>query len=196
VNRAEVERLRQHCSKACVHDCSCGQQTQDCRSSPHTLEVAEAQALARIASLAASILVCLRRPGRGRYDSERQLRQWLSSDNVSYTTSDLAHALTLLEATKRIGRDPELAWPLPAETQACSNQIWTSAMTIYSSVPMQIAEQSTHPIEVQTATWSPGGQLDWWMKERQEWFGRVRGANGRQRWIKAVDLRPVNGSPP
>jgi hypothetical protein len=34
------------------------------------------------------------------------------------------------------------------------------------------------------------------MKERQEWFGRVRGANGRQRWIKAVDLRPVNGSPP
>jgi hypothetical protein len=51
-----------------------------------------------------------------------------------YTTSDLAHALTLLEATKRIGRDPELAWPFPAETQARSNQIWTSAMTIYSSV--------------------------------------------------------------
>jgi hypothetical protein len=45
------------------------------------------------------------------------------------------------------------------------------------------------PIEVQAATWSPGGQLDWWVKERREWLGRVRGADGRQRWIKAVDLR-------
>jgi hypothetical protein len=46
-------------------------------------------------------------------------------------------------------------------------------------------------IEVQAATWSPGGQLDWWLKERQEWWGRVRGADGRQRWIRAVDLRPA-----
>jgi hypothetical protein len=50
------------------------------------------------------------------------------------------------------------------------------------------------PIEVQAATWSPGGQLDWWVKDRQEWFGRVRGADGRQRWIKASDLRPASGS--
>jgi hypothetical protein len=49
------------------------------------------------------------------------------------------------------------------------------------------------PIEVQAATWSPGGQLDWWVKERLEWWGRVRGANGRQRWIRAVDLRPASG---
>ncbi len=34
--------------------------------------------------------------------------------------------------------------------------------------------------------WSKTGQLDWWMKERQEWWGRVRGADGRQRWIRAV----------
>jgi hypothetical protein len=34
------------------------------------------------------------------------------------------------------------------------------------------------PIEVQTASWSPGGQLDWWVKDRQEWYGRVRGVNG------------------
>jgi hypothetical protein len=27
------------------------------------------------------------------------------------------------------------------------------------------------PIEVQAATWSPGGQLDWWVKERQQWLG-------------------------
>jgi hypothetical protein len=52
------------------------------------------------------------------------------------------------------------------------------------------------PIQVDTATWSTAGRLDWWMKERREWWGRVRGANGRQRWIKAVDLRPANGSQP
>jgi hypothetical protein len=51
------------------------------------------------------------------------------------------------------------------------------------------------PIEVESATWSAGGPLDWWVRERREWWGRVRGADGRQRWIKAVDLRPASGSP-
>jgi len=49
------------------------------------------------------------------------------------------------------------------------------------------------PIQVEMATWSPGGQLDWWVKERQQWFGRVRGSDGKQRWIKAVDFRPASG---
>jgi hypothetical protein len=35
------------------------------------------------------------------------------------------------------------------------------------------------PIEMEMATWSKAGQLDWWVKERQEWWGRVRGADGR-----------------
>jgi hypothetical protein len=26
------------------------------------------------------------------------------------------------------------------------------------------------PIQVQTATWSKAGQLDWWMRERREWW--------------------------
>jgi hypothetical protein len=55
------------------------------------------------------------------------------------------------------------------------------------------------PIPVEMATWSPGGQLDYWVKEhrpRLEWFGRVRGKDGRQRWIKASDLRPASGSQP
>jgi hypothetical protein len=50
------------------------------------------------------------------------------------------------------------------------------------------------PIEVETARWSKAGQLDRWVKERREWWGRVRGADGHQRWISAVDLRPANGS--
>jgi hypothetical protein len=48
------------------------------------------------------------------------------------------------------------------------------------------------PVEVQVATWSAAGTLDWWVRERREWFGRVRGPNGRQRWIKSADLRPAN----
>jgi hypothetical protein len=48
------------------------------------------------------------------------------------------------------------------------------------------------PVEVQVATWSAAGTLDWWVRERREWFGRVRGPNGRHRWIKAADLRPAN----
>jgi hypothetical protein len=52
------------------------------------------------------------------------------------------------------------------------------------------------PIHVETATWSKAGQLDWRVKERREWWGRVRGADGPQRWIKAVDLRSASGSQP
>jgi hypothetical protein len=47
------------------------------------------------------------------------------------------------------------------------------------------------PLEVETATWSPGGTLDLWVKERQQWLGRVRGPDGRQRWDQAPDIRPV-----
>jgi hypothetical protein len=34
------------------------------------------------------------------------------------------------------------------------------------------------------------------VKERQEWWDRVRGADGRQQWIRAADLRPASGSQP
>jgi hypothetical protein len=47
------------------------------------------------------------------------------------------------------------------------------------------------PVEVQVAIWSKAGRLDWWVKERQQWLGRVGGADGQQRWIKAADLRPT-----
>jgi hypothetical protein len=48
------------------------------------------------------------------------------------------------------------------------------------------------PIEVSSAAWSAAGQLDYWVKVRQEWWGRVRGSDGHQMWIKAADLRPLN----
>jgi hypothetical protein len=51
------------------------------------------------------------------------------------------------------------------------------------------------PIEVESATWSAGGTLDWWVKERQQWLGRVRGPDGRQKWINATDLRPAKENP-
>jgi hypothetical protein len=50
------------------------------------------------------------------------------------------------------------------------------------------------PIEVESATRSAAGDLDYWVKEREEWLGRVRGPYGRQKWIKAADLRPAKAS--
>jgi hypothetical protein len=49
------------------------------------------------------------------------------------------------------------------------------------------------PVQVEMASWSPGGRLDYWVKERQQWLGEVRGEDRRQRWIRPVDLRPLNG---
>jgi hypothetical protein len=68
------------------------------------LELAESQALSRIASLAASIMVSMRRPGRGVADSERHLRGWLQADGVEFGNDDLSPALALLQASKRVGR--------------------------------------------------------------------------------------------
>ena len=52
------------------------------------------------------------------------------------------------------------------------------------------------PIGVESATWSAAGQLDYWVRDRFEWWGRVRGPDGHHVWIKAADLRPASGSPP
>jgi hypothetical protein len=53
-------------------------------------------------------------------------------------------------------------------------------------MPQRIAEESIRRSRW-TGMWSEAGQLDWWVKEPQQWLGRVRGKDGRQRWIRAVD---------
>jgi hypothetical protein len=50
---------------------------------------AEREALIRVASLAAAALAQLRKPGRGRYDSERQLAGWIKDAGVQFSASDL-----------------------------------------------------------------------------------------------------------
>jgi hypothetical protein len=43
---------------------------------------------------------------------------------------------------------------------------------------------------VDRADWRPAGILEVWLRERDQWFGRVRGTDGRTRWIPAHDLHP------
>ena len=47
------------------------------------------------------------------------------------------------------------------------------------------------PIAVESATWTAAGELDYWVREKAEWWGRVRGPDGHHVWIKAADLRPA-----
>src|SRR5215207_9188485 len=54
--------------------------------------------------------------------------------------------------------------------------------------------QVSPPIQVESATWTAAGELDYWVRERQEWWCRVRGADGHHVWIKATYLRPAEGA--
>jgi hypothetical protein len=46
------------------------------------------------------------------------------------------------------------------------------------------------PVQVHVATWVGGRDGRLVGPRTPGWFGRVRGRDGKQRWIKAVDLRP------
>ena len=48
------------------------------------------------------------------------------------------------------------------------------------------------PIEVEKAIWSTAGQVDWWVKTVRNGGAAVRGVDGRQWWVRAVDLRPAS----
>jgi hypothetical protein len=56
-------------------------------------DLAEQQSLVRVATLASHILIALRQPNRGVFDSERQLRGWLSDDGYEFGNNDLVPEL-------------------------------------------------------------------------------------------------------
>ena len=51
------------------------------------------------------------------------------------------------------------------------------------------AERSNRPTVVESATWTAAGELDFWVRNRGEWWGRVRGQDAHHVWVKAADLR-------
>jgi len=50
------------------------------------------------------------------------------------------------------------------------------------------------PVPVESATWTAAGELDYWVRDRGEWWGRVRGPGGHHVWIRAADLRMVESA--
>ena len=86
------------------------------------------------------------------------------------------------------------AWPPSIQSRKCVRMIHAGSRS--KSVQRGRSREVDPPVEVQIATWSPGGMLDWWVKERQQWLGRIRGPDGRQRWVKATDLRTAKSECP
>jgi hypothetical protein len=54
--------------------------------------------------------------------------------------------------------------------------------------------QVSPPIQVESATWTAAGELDYWVRDGGEWWGRVRGPDGHHVWIRAADLRPAKAA--
>jgi hypothetical protein len=77
---------------------------------------------------------------------------------------------------------------------ARNSSVWRGTLQSYSNLcsnasirlsTAKLTAGQSIPIQVEAAMWSRGGTLDWWAKDRMEWLGRVRGQNGRQKWVKA-----------
>lgn len=47
------------------------------------------------------------------------------------------------------------------------------------------------PRDVEVAQWRPAGRIEVWVRERGQWYGRVRDADGHVQWHRAGDLRPA-----
>jgi hypothetical protein len=56
---------------------------------------------------------------------------------------------------------------LPPESQSCSNRITDLSDDDLQHLAAADRREVDPPIQVETATWSHAGQLDWWVKERQ-----------------------------
>jgi hypothetical protein len=84
---------------------------------------------------------------------------------------------------KSCGLCRDLAWP----SYTANSKLFPLGMDLD---PSQYGEADRRQVDPPVQVESAGGTLDWWVRERREWFGRVRGQDGRQKWIKAADLRP------
>jgi hypothetical protein len=94
--------------------------------------MSERELFIRIAGLAGAVMTSLRRPGRGRYSSENQLRGWLKGE-ISFSASDLAPALGLLELTGKLIRPVvQPKSPRPGRL-AKGAEIWTQMDAAESS---------------------------------------------------------------
>jgi hypothetical protein len=56
--------------------------------------------------------------------------------------------------------------------------------------PAEMVRRVQPPIPIDRAVWQPGGILEAWIRQRGEWFGRIRQADGSASWVPAADLRP------
>jgi hypothetical protein len=99
---------------------------------PTPLDISERELFIRIAGLAGAVMTSLRRPGRGRYSSENQLRGWLKGE-VSFSATDLAPALGLLELTGKLIR-PEVQPKSPRPGRLANGaEIWAQMQAAESS---------------------------------------------------------------
>jgi hypothetical protein len=73
---------------------------------------------------------------------------------------------------------PSRSWPVPTPGWRSGQGHGAPHMDLSGDDLKQFAEADRRevapPIQVETASWSPGGQLDRWVRERREWWGRVR----------------------
>ena len=53
--------------------------------------------------------------------------------------------------------------------------------------------QVSSPVPVELAAWTTAGELDYWVRDQSEWWGRVRQPDGHHVWIRAMDLRRAPG---
>jgi hypothetical protein len=47
------------------------------------------------------------------------------------------------------------------------------------------------PRLVELHRWQPAGELDVWVRDDGQWWGRVRDEHGLYRWHRATDLQPA-----
>lgn len=115
---------------------------------------AESAGLHRVADLAGSVLACLRKDGRQRYTSERELRAWLSGDGVPFSSNDLGPALDLLAGTGLLVRPAaQLGHPRPGwlPTKADREPVVHPRIKLARLVPECVSPSGSRPTKAQIA---------------------------------------------